>query len=70
MIRPDAPQASTDATRDAGATPGPKMMPRIDQVHRLTHLWKAGDQVKVDQYPEDHGLRQSVLAERLYSGSW
>ncbi len=43
----------------------PKMMPLIDQVHRLMHLWKAGDQVKVDQYLEDRGLRRSELFKQL-----
>ena len=41
------------------------MMPLIDQVHRLMHLWKAGDQVKVDQYLEDRGLRRSELFKQL-----
>jgi hypothetical protein len=51
--------------KETGATPGPKMMPLIDQVHRLMHLWKAGDQVKVDQYLEDRGLRRSELFKQL-----
>lgn len=50
---------------DAAAAPSPKMMPLIDQVHRLMHLWKAGDQVKVDQYLEDRGLRRSELFKQL-----
>ena len=41
------------------------MMPLIDQVHRLMHLWKAGDQAKVDQYLEDRGLRRSELFEQI-----
>jgi adenine-specific DNA methylase len=47
------------------APAAPKMMPLIDQVHRLMHLWKAGDQVKVDQYLEDRGLRRSELFKQL-----
>ena len=44
---------------------GPKMMPLIDQVHRLMHLWKAGDVTKVDLYLEDRGLRRSELFKQL-----
>jgi len=36
-------------------------IPLIDKVHRLMHLWKAGDVVKVDEYLDDKGLRRSVL---------
>jgi hypothetical protein len=36
-------------------------IPLIDQAHRLMHLWKAGDQAKVDQYIEDRGLRRSAV---------
>lgn len=43
----------------------PKTMPLIDQIHRLMHLWKAGDQIKVDQYLEDRGLRRSELFKQL-----
>lgn len=43
----------------------PKMMPLIDQVHRLMHLWKAGDVTKVDLYLEDRGLRRSELFKQL-----
>jgi hypothetical protein len=45
--------------------PAPRMIPLIDQVHRLTHLWKAGDQIKVDQYLDDRGLRRSLLFPQL-----
>jgi len=27
-------------------------VPLIDQIHRLMHLWKAGDVIKVDEYFE------------------
>ena len=30
--------------------PGGRSAPLIDQVHKLMHLWRAGDQVKVDDY--------------------
>jgi len=36
-------------------------MPMIDQIHRLMHLWKAGDVVKVDDYLRERGLRRNVL---------
>jgi adenine-specific DNA methylase len=35
---------------------GGRPVPLIDQVHRLMHLWKAGDVVKVDEYLDDKGL--------------
>lgn len=47
------------------APPSPKMMPLIDQIHRLMHLWKAGDVTKVDLYLEDRGLRRSELFRQL-----
>jgi hypothetical protein len=39
--------------------------PLIDQVHRLMHLWKAGDVVKVDEYLNDRGLRRNSLFQQL-----
>jgi hypothetical protein len=39
--------------------------PLIDQVHRLMHLWKAGDVAKVDDYLDDRGLRRNVLFHQL-----
>ena len=36
-------------------------IPLIDKVHRLMHLWKAGDVAKVDEYLDEKGLRRSVL---------
>jgi adenine-specific DNA methylase len=33
--------------------------PLIDQIHRLMHLWKAGDQVRVDEFLDAKGLRAS-----------
>jgi adenine-specific DNA methylase len=54
----------SESPRQGAATP-PKVVPLIDQVHRLMRLWKAGDQVKVDQYLEDRGLRRSELFKQL-----
>ena len=45
--------------------PGGRPPPLIDQVHRLMHLWRAGDQVKVDEYLDDRGLLRSALFNRI-----
>ena len=39
--------------------------PLIDQVHRLMHLWKAGEQIKVDDYLDSKGLRGNQLFHQL-----
>ena len=45
--------------------PGGRPVPMIDQVHRLIHLWRAGDQVSVDDYLESRGLKRNVLFNQL-----
>ena len=45
--------------------PSGKPVPLIDRVHRLMHLWKAGDLHKVDEYLDDNGLRRQELFKRL-----
>jgi len=40
-------------------------LPLIDQVHRLMHLWRAGDVTKVDAYLDARGLRRSPLFHQL-----
>ena len=45
--------------------PGGKPIPLIDRVHRLMHLWKAGDLHKVDEYLDSNGLRRQELFKRL-----
>jgi len=45
--------------------PGGKPVPLIDRVHRLMHLWKAGDVHKVDEYLDDNALRRNELFRRL-----
>jgi putative DNA methylase len=45
--------------------PGGRPVPLIDQVHRLMHLWKAGDVVKVDDYLDARGLRRHALFHQL-----
>jgi len=39
--------------------------PLIDQVHRLMHLWKAGDVTRVDEYLDVHGLGHNNLFHQL-----
>ncbi len=39
--------------------------PLIDQVHRLMHLWKAGDVIKVDEYLDARGLKRNALFHQL-----
>ena len=39
--------------------------PLIDQVHRLMHLWRAGDEAKVSAYLDDHGLKRHPLFARV-----
>ena len=41
--------------------PGGRPPPLIDQVHRLMHLWRAGDQVTVDEYLDTRGLPRNTL---------
>jgi hypothetical protein len=45
--------------------PGGQPVPLIDRIHRLMHLWRAGDVVKVDEYLDEHGLRRQELFRRL-----
>lgn len=45
--------------------PGGQPVPLIDRIHRLMHLWRAADVVKVDQFLDDHGLRRQELFRRV-----
>ncbi len=45
--------------------PGGRSAPLIDQVHRLMHLWRAGDQVKVDDYLDTRGLQRNALFAQI-----
>ncbi len=45
--------------------PSGRAIPLIDRIHRLMHLWRAGDVHKVDQYLDDHGLRRQELFKRV-----
>jgi adenine-specific DNA methylase len=42
-----------------------KPVPLIDQVHNVMHLWKAGDENKVNDYLDQRGLRRSEMFLRL-----
>ena len=45
--------------------PGGRSVPLIDRVHRLMHLWRAGDEARVNTYIDDHGLARHALFARL-----
>ena len=45
--------------------PGGRPAPLIDQVHRLMHLWRAGDQSKVDDYLDTRGLQRNALFSQI-----
>lgn len=64
-LREEAQPRLFEGTAPVEVPTTPKMMPLIDQVHRLMHLWKAGDVTKVDLYLEDRGLRRSELFKQL-----
>lgn len=46
-------------------TAGGRPPPLIDQVHKLMHLWKAGDVAKVNDYLDGRGLRRSPVFAQL-----
>jgi adenine-specific DNA methylase len=45
--------------------PGGQPVPLIDRIHRLMHLWREGDLLKLDEYLDEHGLRRQELFKRL-----
>ena len=45
--------------------PSGQPVPLIDQVHKLMHLWRAGDQVKVDNYLSERGLQRNTLFNKI-----
>jgi putative DNA methylase len=47
---------------NAPNTPPP---PLIDQVHRLMHLWRAGDVARVDEYLDVRGLGHNTIFQQL-----
>jgi putative DNA methylase len=40
-------------------------VPLIDQVHRLMHLWREGEESKVDDYLDSRGLKRNALFAQL-----
>jgi putative DNA methylase len=50
---------------DDSAPKPARQVPLIDQVHRLMHLWRAADVVKVDEYLDLRGLRRNQLFGQL-----
>jgi hypothetical protein len=64
----DSPKARMDAAQgklfEEGAAqekPKTRVIPLIDQIHRLMHLWKTGEVMKVDDYLNSKGLRTNAL---------
>jgi putative DNA methylase len=51
--------------RTLGLDGDSKPAPLVDQVHRLMHLWKAGNVAKVDDYLDTRGLRANHLFHHL-----
>ena len=45
--------------------PGGRPAPLIDQVHKLMQLWRAGDQVRVNEYLDSRGLQRNALFQQL-----
>ena len=45
--------------------PGGRPVPLIDQVHKLMLLWKAGDQVRVNEYLDTRGLQRNALFHQI-----
>lgn len=45
--------------------PSGQPIPLIDQMHRLMHLWRNGDLVKVDDYLDNRGLKRNALFNQI-----
>ena len=59
-------KAWSQRTRKAmGYDANGKPAPLIDRVHRLMHLWRAGDVAKVDEYLEDHALTRNATFHQV-----
>ena len=46
-------------------TPGGRTVPLIDQVHKLMHLWRDGDQARVNEYMDTRGLQRNALFHQI-----
>ena len=70
-VAEEAPGSSSNPGTDAGAATSASKrradapVPLIDQVHKLLHLWRAGDQVKVNDYLDSRGLPRNALFNQL-----
>ncbi|HTS48602.1 MAG TPA: DUF1156 domain-containing protein [Bryobacteraceae bacterium] len=51
--------------KNLGADVDGKPAPMIDQIHRLMHLWKSGDVIKVDEYLDSRALRRNSVFVQL-----
>lgn len=40
-------------------------VPLIDQIHKLMHLWRDGDQARVDDYLDNRGLQRNALFSQI-----
>ena len=47
------------------SAPDGRPPPLIDQAHRLMHLWRAGEEARVNDYLDDRGLKRHALFARL-----
>jgi hypothetical protein len=45
--------------------PGGRPVPLIDQAHRLVHLWRGGEEAKVDEYLDVRGLKRNAMFAQL-----
>ena len=45
--------------------PGGRPVPLIDQVHKLMQLWRAGDQVRVNEYLDSRWLQRNALFHQI-----
>jgi hypothetical protein len=45
--------------------PEGRVVPLVDRIHRVMHLWKGGDVQKVDDYLDQHALRRNELFKRV-----
>ena len=61
-LKPWEQRKSISLGYNAPGTPAP---PLIDQLHRLMHLWKAGDVSRVDEYLDARGLGHNQLFHQL-----
>ena len=59
------PWSRRKAKRLGQEGPGGRPVPLIDRAHRLMHLWRSGDEARVNGYIDDHGLGRHALFARL-----